>query len=257
MNWRLHSQSQWQNWHYKWYDKQDYHDLSPNHCTNFTAKYSKWTEDYIDNPSTIDNTDIMNYMTSKIIMDLILIPSIMRALLNCLCCSSFLMMDCSSCLIILQVSFILTNLFIHLLWLAFSLVYSTIGLLQRVTPNSTCHSNKHFYSQVKLKRLKLGKLVTKILTESLQESPSHCTNSTVSPAWASPPPQRWSLAPVQSYCKFLSFWKACSFICCSYPPLISDLCSLSDGLFLIDQNLCLFLYCCSSFQRPCCRMDWN
>ena len=117
--------------------------------------------------------------------------------------------------------------------------------------------NKHFYSQVKLKRLKFGKLVTKILTESLQESPSHCTNSTVSPAWASPPPQRWSLAPVQSYCKFLSFWKACSFICCSYPPLISDLCSLSDGLFLIDQNLCLFLYCCSSFQRPCCRMDWN
>ena len=96
-------------------------------------------------PNTIpnDNTDIMSDMTSKIIMDLILFPSLMKALVNCLSCSSSLMIVCSlisfpslmrallnglSCSsssmmvcsphsIFLLISFILLSLFICLMWL--------------------------------------------------------------------------------------------------------------------------------------------
>ena len=78
----------------------------------------------------------------------------MRALLNCLRGSSSLMLVCSSCSIILQVCFILTSLFIRLLWLASSLVYFTIGLLlcpqgnskgllQWVTPQGHCKGLLH------------------------------------------------------------------------------------------------------------------
>ena len=56
----------------------------------------------------------------KINMDLISFHSLMRALLNCLICSSSSMMDCSSHSIFLQISFILTSLFIFLLWLVSS-----------------------------------------------------------------------------------------------------------------------------------------